>query len=70
MASFMGVAGLYVLMHADFVAGGTMLISRADLAMVGGWRPVPKSVDRALLDRVREWTLVNYIKVMQHPVAT
>lgn len=29
-----------------------MLISRADLAAVGGWRPVPKSVDRALLDRV------------------
>ncbi len=38
--------------YADFVAGGTMLISRADLAAVGGWRPVPKSVDRALLDRV------------------
>lgn len=38
--------------YADFVAGGTMLISRADLAAVGGWRPVPRSVDRALLDRV------------------
>lgn len=38
--------------YADFVAGGTMLISRADLAEVGGWRPVPRSVDRALLDRV------------------
>jgi hypothetical protein len=38
--------------YADFVAGGTMLISRGDLASVGGWRPVPKSVDRALLDRV------------------
>ncbi len=38
--------------YADFVAGGTILISRADLAEVGGWRPVPKSVDRALLDRV------------------
>ncbi len=38
--------------YADFVAGGTMLISRADLNAVGGWRPVPKSVDRALLDRV------------------
>ena len=38
--------------YADFVCGGTMLISRADLAEVGGWRPVPKSVDRALLDRV------------------
>ena len=38
--------------YAGFVAGGTMLISAADLAAVGGWRPVPKSVDRALLDRV------------------
>ncbi len=38
--------------YADFVAGGTMLISRGDLMSVGGWRPVPKSVDRALLDRV------------------
>lgn len=38
--------------YADFVAGGTILISRADLLAVGGWRPVPKSVDRALLDRV------------------
>lgn len=38
--------------YADFVAGGTILISRADLLEVGGWRPVPKSVDRALLDRV------------------
>jgi hypothetical protein len=38
--------------YADFVAGGTILISRADLMACGGWRPVPKSVDRALLDRV------------------
>lgn len=38
--------------YAKFVAGGTMLISRGDLASVGGWRPVPRSVDRALLDRV------------------
>jgi hypothetical protein len=38
--------------YADFVAGGTILISQGDLKSVGGWRPVPKSVDRALLDRV------------------
>ena len=38
--------------YSDFVAGGTILMSRADLMAVGGWRPVPKSVDRALLDRV------------------
>lgn len=34
------------------VAGGTMMLSVADLAAVGGWRPVPRSVDRALLQRV------------------
>ena len=42
---------------AKFVAGGTMLISAGDLAQVGGWRPVPKSVDRALLDRVLDAVL-------------
>ncbi|RKN49089.1 glycosyltransferase [Micromonospora endolithica] len=36
----------------DVVAGGTMLLGRGDLEAVGGWRPVPRSVDRALLDRV------------------
>jgi hypothetical protein len=35
-----------------YVAGGTLLISRGDLEAVGGWRPVRRSVDRALLDRV------------------
>ncbi|MEY4137198.1 MAG: hypothetical protein RL205_1326 [Actinomycetota bacterium] len=35
---------------ADFVAGGTMLLSREDLAEIGGWRPVAKHIDRALLD--------------------
>lgn len=35
------------------VAGGTMLISRGDLEEVGGWRPVPRSIDRGLIDRVR-----------------
>jgi hypothetical protein len=34
------------------VAGGTMLISRGDLEQVGGWRPVPRSIDRGLMDRV------------------
>jgi hypothetical protein len=40
--------------YAKFVAGGTMLISQADLHAVGGWRPVPKSVDLALIERVTE----------------
>ncbi len=40
--------------YAPFIAGGTMLISRADLDAVGGWRPVPKSVDRALINQVRD----------------
>lgn len=35
-----------------FVGGGTIMLSRADLESVGGWRPVPSAVDRALLDRV------------------
>ena len=39
--------------YATFVAGGTLLISQADLAACGGWRPVPRSVDRGLIDRVR-----------------
>lgn len=38
--------------YDDFVCGGTMLISRSDLLGIGGWRPVPRSVDRALLDDV------------------
>ncbi|NUR50252.1 MAG: glycosyltransferase [Hamadaea sp.] len=39
-------------LYTDVVAGGTMMISRGDLDEVGGWRPVSRSVDRALLDRV------------------
>ncbi|WP_329106726.1 glycosyltransferase [Micromonospora sp. NBC_01699] len=39
--------------YVPVVAGGTMLISRGDLEQVGGWRPVPRSIDRGLLDRVR-----------------
>jgi Glycosyltransferases, probably involved in cell wall biogenesis len=38
---------------AEVVAGGTMLLARGDLEAVGGWRPVPRSVDLGLLDRVR-----------------
>jgi len=34
------------------VAGGTILLSVGDLVGVGGWRPVRRSVDRALLLRV------------------
>jgi hypothetical protein len=36
--------------YTDFVAGGTMLMSRQDLADIGGWLPVEKHIDRALLD--------------------
>ncbi len=39
--------------YATFVAGGTLLISKADLLQAGGWRPVPKTVDRALIDSVK-----------------
>lgn len=38
--------------YTDLVAGGTMLLARGTLEEVGGWRPVARSVDRALLDRV------------------
>lgn len=39
-------------LYTDVVAGGTMLLSRGDLEEVGGWRPLARSVDRGLLDRI------------------
>ncbi|GAB3155005.1 hypothetical protein GCM10027290_50510 [Micromonospora sonneratiae] len=39
--------------YVSVVAGGTMLISRGDLEQVGGWRPVSRSIDRGLIDRIR-----------------
>lgn len=45
--------------YSGFVAGGTMMMSRADLDSLGGWRPVARSVDRGVLQRVeREGGLV------------
>jgi len=41
-------------LYTDVVAGGTILLSRGDLEAVGGWRPLARAVDRALLDRVLE----------------
>lgn len=38
--------------YTDAVAGGTLTAARADLAAAGGWPPVPRWVDRALLDQV------------------
>ncbi|MFB6397523.1 glycosyltransferase [Polymorphospora lycopeni] len=38
----------------ELVAGGTMLLARGDLEAVGGWRPVPRSVDFGLLERLRQ----------------
>jgi hypothetical protein len=40
--------------YTTVVAGGTMLMGRGDLEEVGGWRPVPRSIDRGLIDRVRQ----------------
>jgi len=40
--------------YGKFVAGGTLFISRANLQSVGGWRPVPKSIDLALINAVRQ----------------
>ena len=34
------------------VTGGAMLIGRADLERAGGWRPLPRHVDRALVEDV------------------
>ena len=45
-------SGYRVERYGPFVAGGTMLMSRADLDSVGGWRPVARSVDRGVLERV------------------
>jgi hypothetical protein len=42
------------------VAGGTMLIGRGELEELGGWRPVPRSVDRGLLDRLARAGAVTY----------
>ncbi|MFY1635329.1 glycosyltransferase [Solwaraspora sp. WMMB335] len=44
-----GVAEAY----GDLVAGGTMLLAKGDLEAVGGWRPVPRSVDLGLIERLR-----------------
>ena len=34
------------------IAGGTMLLARADLERAGGWRPLRRHVDRALIEDV------------------
>jgi hypothetical protein len=44
----------------ELVAGGTMLIAKGDLESVGGWRPVPRSVDYGLLERLRREGAVIY----------
>ncbi|SNT60093.1 Glycosyltransferase involved in cell wall bisynthesis [Asanoa hainanensis] len=36
----------------EMVSGGTMLLSKGDLEAVGGWRPVPRSVDLGLIQRL------------------
>lgn len=35
------------------VAGGTLTLHRADLAELGGWAPVPRQVDRRLIEAVQ-----------------
>ena len=34
------------------ITGGAMLLARTDLARAGGWRPLPRHVDRALVEDV------------------
>ena len=40
-------------MYNTHLAGGTLLISRGDLEAAGGWRPVRRSVDVTLINRIR-----------------
>jgi hypothetical protein len=42
------------------VAGGTMLLGKDDLEHVGGWPPVPRSVDRGLMDLVHRAGAATY----------
>lgn len=39
--------------YAKSVAGGTMLMSTADVRSVGGWRPLEQAIDRGLIDRFK-----------------
>ena len=39
--------------NGEMVAGGTMLIAKGDLESIGGWRPVPRSVDYGVIERLR-----------------
>ncbi len=45
---------------SETLAGGALLISRHHLDRVGGWRPVPAGVDRALINDVRSARLGTY----------
>jgi hypothetical protein len=38
--------------YRGFVCGGTMLLAKGDLEELGGWRPIPRGVDRGLSERV------------------
>ncbi|MFK3984732.1 glycosyltransferase [Micromonospora sp. NPDC050397] len=46
--------------NGEMVAGGTMLLAKGDLEAVGGWRPVPRSVDYGVLERLRRDGAVIY----------
>jgi hypothetical protein len=47
-------AGHATEVDTTFVAGGTMLLTADRLREAGGWAPLPRHVDRALLDAVLE----------------
>ncbi|RKR92412.1 glycosyltransferase involved in cell wall biosynthesis [Micromonospora pisi] len=46
--------------NGEMVAGGTMLLAKGDLEAVGGWRPVPRSVDYGVIERLRRDGAVIY----------
>lgn len=62
-AEFVHLAGIDVTIRrmgegcervADQVPGGALIIGREDLRRVGGWRPIPRAVDRFVCRQVRE----------------
>ena len=38
--------------YSNLIGGGAMLIARNELDRIGGWKPIPRSVDRALIEDV------------------
>jgi len=46
--------------YGQYIAGAAMVVNRAQLLQVGGWRPTPWAVDKALIDRFTSAGLATY----------